>query len=270
MVQLDPYVCDLNCHLDNGYQSAETLSEGGFSYMWGGVKGTHGIKNTKVYFEVTIDKQLDIKNSNILREENAPYAARIGFSVREASTKLGEERDSYCFCSNGMKKEDGKSTQYGNSFSVNDRIGAYADLSNPAIAEFHFTLNGHSMGSAFKVRKTREQEFYPHIYIKNTRITIFFGEHNKQPPAYSVLPGYTLINHVSQDNIIRGILPPTKPELLMTIGLPACGKTTFANNYSFENPEKRYNILGTDTLVSAMKSFVDFFWSILNHFLDIF
>lgn len=39
----------------------------------------------------------------------------------------------------------------------------------------------------------------------------------------------------------------------MMVGLPACGKTTWAVQYAQTNPEKKYNILGTNAIMDKMK-----------------
>lgn len=39
----------------------------------------------------------------------------------------------------------------------------------------------------------------------------------------------------------------------MMVGLPACGKTTWALKYAQSNPEKKYNILGTNAIMDKMK-----------------
>ena len=41
--------------------------------------------------------------------------------------------------------------------------------------------------------------------------------------------------------------------MIMLIGLPASGKTTWASKHVEENLEKRYNVIGTSTLVDRMK-----------------
>ena len=41
--------------------------------------------------------------------------------------------------------------------------------------------------------------------------------------------------------------------MIMLIGLPGCGKTTWVNKYVAEHPEKRYNVIGTAALVDKMK-----------------
>lgn len=42
-------------------------------------------------------------------------------------------------------------------------------------------------------------------------------------------------------------------QMLMMCGLPGCGKTVWANKWASENPDKCYNILGTNNLIDRMK-----------------
>lgn len=42
-------------------------------------------------------------------------------------------------------------------------------------------------------------------------------------------------------------------QMIMIIGLPGSGKTTWGINKAKSNPEMRYNIIGTDTLIDKMK-----------------
>lgn len=39
----------------------------------------------------------------------------------------------------------------------------------------------------------------------------------------------------------------------MMVGLPACGKTTWAIKHAEANPKKKYNILGTNAIMDKMK-----------------
>jgi len=41
--------------------------------------------------------------------------------------------------------------------------------------------------------------------------------------------------------------------MILLIGLPASGKTTWANKYREENPDKRFYVIGTSALVERMK-----------------
>lgn len=41
--------------------------------------------------------------------------------------------------------------------------------------------------------------------------------------------------------------------MIMIVGLPGTGKTTWGINMQKSHPEKRYNIIGTDTLIDKMR-----------------
>jgi heterogeneous nuclear ribonucleoprotein U-like protein 1 len=36
-------------------------------------------------------------------------------------------------------------------------------------------------------------------------------------------------------------------------GLPYAGKTTYANKFSMENPDRKFNVLGTNAILEKMK-----------------
>ena len=40
----------------------------------------------------------------------------------------------------------------------------------------------------------------------------------------------------------------------MMVGLPGAGKSFWANKHCEDNPEKRYNVLGTHNIIEKMKA----------------
>ena len=49
------------------------------------------------------------------------------------------------------------------------------------------------------------------------------------------------------------VTPPPSCQVLMMVGLPASGKTTWAEKHCRQNPDKRYTVLGTNLIMDKMK-----------------
>lgn len=69
---------------------------------------------------------------------------------------------------------------------------------------------------------------------------------------YDLLPDYVLIGQVDAEQLIAG---PTRPatrqecEVVMLIGLPGSGKTTWALNYAKEHEDKNFYLLSQATIL---------------------
>ncbi|XP_077493656.1 heterogeneous nuclear ribonucleoprotein U-like protein 1 isoform X3 [Amblyomma americanum] len=254
LVTLDTYNSDLNLCIEENRYEAESLSQHGFGLMWAGARATFGANKGKICFETKITKYLDV--SHLPSDEPTPNVARVGFSVEESSMQLGEEPLSYGYGGTGKISVDCKFKDYGEPFAEGDVILGMADLDSSPV-RLSFAKNGRDLGTAFEIpRETlKGRALFPHVLVKNCAFQCNFGQLAEpwfNPPDLS----YTFIACVPLDERIRGTIGPKKKadcEMIMMCGLPGCGKTTWANEYTAKFPERKYNILGTNNIIDKMK-----------------
>lgn len=254
LVTLDTYNSDLNLCIDDSRYEAESMSQHGFGLMWAGARASYGVNKGKVCFETKITKYLDV--SHLPSDEPTPNVARVGFSTEDTSMQLGEEPLSYGFGGTGKISENCKFKDYGEPFAEGDVILAMADMDSDPV-QLSFAKNGRHLGTAFEISKEtlKGRPLFPHVLAKNCAFQCNFGQLPEpwfKPPDSS----YTFIGCVSLDERIRGTVGPKKKsecEMIMMCGLPGCGKTTWANEYTSKFPERKYNILGTNNIIDKMK-----------------
>ena len=120
-----------------------------------------------------------------------------------------------------------------------------------------YTVNGFPQGVAFCVSSSalNGQALFPHILTKNQNFTVNFGQ--LPAPIKPLMPNFIPIGQLDlNDGLLRGPVAPLSKrhcEVLLMIGLPGAGKTFWAEKYRKQNPEKYYNILGTNNLIDRMK-----------------
>lgn len=71
----------------------------------------------------------------------------------------------------------------------------------------------------------------------------------------SLLNGYELIALIPEEKYISGPQRPSTRkdcEVILMVGLPGSGKTTWVLNHLHENPLKYYYVIGADSLISKM------------------
>lgn len=89
---------------------------------------------------------------------------------------------------------------------------------------------------------------------------------------YDLLPDYVLIGQVDAEQLVAG---PTRPatrqecEVIMLIGLPSCGKTTWAVNYAKEHEDKNYYLLSQATILERTTVWVSYIIFIICSFLHL-
>ncbi|XP_077141807.1 heterogeneous nuclear ribonucleoprotein U-like protein 1 isoform X1 [Ranitomeya variabilis] len=253
-VVLDNYNSDLHFKLSKDRTVGFPLTKQGFAYLWSGARATHGVNKGRVCFEMKITEEIAVED--LPASEPDPHVVRVGWSLDSCSTQLGEEMFSYGYGGTAKKSTNSKFENYGETFAENDVIGCFIDFEVRGDIEISYSKNGHHMGTAFRVSRgsVGNQAFFPHVLVKNCSVEFNFGQ--KDESFCNCPPGFTFIQNVPDLERIRGTEPPKNKaecEILMMVGLPGAGKTTWAMKHTAGNPGKKYNILGTNTIMEKMK-----------------
>ncbi|KAJ8246961.1 hypothetical protein GJAV_G00257210 [Gymnothorax javanicus] len=254
LVQLDSYNCDLHFEVGQDGFSGQPMFSKKFPLLWSGCRLTHGFKEGNVGFEAKFEKKLSESHSNA--EGPGTHALRVGWSLDNSSFQLGEDELSYGYDGRGKKVTGGKEEEFGESFSEGDVIGCYASSADGEM-KFSFHKNGSPVGTAFSVSLAllAGRALHPHVFCWNARVSL-----NLDPSGSPWFPGpsgHTPFPVLPPELRVRAPLPPVSKqqcEVLMMVGMPGAGKTHWAQAHKAENPEKRYNILSTHTVLSSMKN----------------
>uniref|UniRef100_A0A8C1T130 Uncharacterized protein n=1 Tax=Cyprinus carpio TaxID=7962 RepID=A0A8C1T130_CYPCA len=254
LVVIDTYNCDLHFKVSRDRCSGCPLTTEGFAYLWSGARATYGVNKGCVCYELKVMEYIPVKH--LPGSEPDPHVVRVGWSLDSCSTQLGEEAFSYGYGGTGKKSTCCKFEDYREKFGESDVIGCYVDFDSHEQVEMAFSKNGKWLDVAFRVSKEElaGRALYPHVLVKNCSVEFNFGQ--RAEPFFPLQDGYTLIGAANIENRVRGTIGPSNKsdcEILMMVGLPACGKTTWATKHAEMNPEKKYNILGTNAIMEKMK-----------------
>lgn len=166
---------------------------------------------------------------------------------------MGEDNLSYGYGGTGKVSVNNKFFDYGEPYTSGDTICCCIDLdANPKV--ILFTKNGNYLGVAFRLdHKSNGETFFPHVTVKNMRLSINFGQYD---PYFPPLQGFSLLSSLPPQILERGSIGPhsrNECEVIMMVGLPGAGKTVWAEKYAKDHPEKKFYILGTNTIMDKMK-----------------
>uniref|UniRef100_A0A8B9PJR9 Heterogeneous nuclear ribonucleoprotein U like 1 n=1 Tax=Apteryx owenii TaxID=8824 RepID=A0A8B9PJR9_APTOW len=247
--------CDLHFKVARDRYSGYPLTIEGFAYLWSGARATYGARQGRVCYEMKVNEEISVKH--LPSTEPDPHVVRVGWSLDSSGlSPAGEEPFSYGYGGTGKKSTNCKFENYGETFAENDVIACLVDFECGEEVEMSFMKNGKWLGVAYRVRKELlgGQALFPHVLVKNCAIEFNFGQ--REDTYFSVPPGFTFIQHLPLAERVRGTVGPKSKaecEILMMVGLPAAGKTTWAIKHAAANPSKKYNILGTNAIMDKMR-----------------
>ncbi|KAG8143538.1 hypothetical protein E2320_000751 [Naja naja] len=218
--------CDLHFKVARDRYSGYPLTIEGFAFLWSGARATYGVRRGRVCYEMKINEEISVKH--LPPTEPDPHVVkRLSRMAMEA-----------------LRRNPPIASLKITDFECGDDV------------EMSFMKNGKWLGMAYRLRKENlgGQALFPHVLAKNCAIEFNFGQ--REDTFFPVPPGFTFIQHLPLSERVRGTIGPKNKrecEILMMVGLPAAGKTTWAIKHAAANPAKKYNILGTNAIMDKMR-----------------
>ncbi|PKI62798.1 hypothetical protein CRG98_016806 [Punica granatum] len=268
-VALNPADCSLDFNIDGSGLQGSGFHEGAFAYCWSGARATVGISGGKYCFGCKIVSVQPVDMCDTPSEDQ--HLCSIGVSrVEEPVENLGETQQSFGFGSTGKFLTAGKFSDYGEKFGVGDTIVCAVDIESVGkysdYAIIGFSKNGQWLGTATvfyvspmlrmndaSVRKHQwKLALFPHVLLKNVVVELQFSLEDGLVPEGGFKPWDFAIE---KGNAVRGpvLTSVSECEVIMMVGLPASGKTTWAEKWIRDHPEKRYVLLGLNLIRGQMK-----------------
>ncbi|KAL0300756.1 UNVERIFIED_CONTAM: Heterogeneous nuclear ribonucleoprotein U-like protein 1 [Sesamum radiatum] len=265
-VLLNPADCDIDFNVGRDGLQGSALYEEGFAYCWSGARANIGVTRGKYCFGCKI-----VSAQPVVMEDtpvDQQHVCRVGISRGDDAVRnLGETVHSFGFGGTGKFSNSGNFFSYGETFGVGDTIVCCVDLEDRPMASIGFSKNGKWLGVAkyfdagpsglgvvgSPIKNLQwESALFPHVLLKNVAVQLQFSiddglipEDGYKPWATAIFDGNTVLGPTFANE--------NDCEVLMMVGLPASGKTTWAEKWVKEHPEKRYVLLGTNLALEQMK-----------------
>ncbi|XP_055805187.1 uncharacterized protein LOC129874004 [Solanum dulcamara] len=265
-VLLNPADCDLDFNVEGNGLLGSALYEQGFAYCWSGARANMGITGGKYCFgcKIVSEQPVDMEDTPLDQQ----HVCRVGISRGDdAVGNLGETLHSFGFGGTGKFSSQGRFSDYGERFGVGDTIICCVNLESSPLASIGFSKNGKWLGTSkqFNAGPTGlgvvdcpmknlqwHSALFPHVLLKNVIVHMQFSIDDGLAPV----EGYKPWSCAMEDG--KAIPGPSFAnlcdcEVMMLVGLPASGKSTWAEKWVKEHPEKRYVLLGTNLALDLMK-----------------
>lgn len=265
-VLLNPADCDLDFNVEGNGLQGSALYEQGFAYCWSGARANVGIIGGKYCFgcKIVSDQPVDMEDTPLDQQ----HVCRVGISRGDdAVGNLGETLHSFGFGGTGKFSSQGRFSEYGEKFGIGDTIICCVDLESSPLASIAFSKNGKWLGIAkqFNAGPTGlevvdtpmknlqwHSALFPHMLLKNVVVHMQFSIDDGLAPV----EGYKPWSCAIEDGKAipgPGFLNLCDCEVMMMVGLPASGKSTWAEKWVKDHSEKRYVLLGTNLALDLMK-----------------
>ncbi|CAL5014648.1 unnamed protein product [Urochloa decumbens] len=266
LVVLNPADCDLDFDVGGGGLQGSAQHEGGFAYCWSGARATVGARGGGRYcFACRIVSEQPVEMDLTAADER--HLCRIGVSRGDDPVgALGESDHSFGYGGTGKFSHQRRFNNYGVRFGVGDTIVCAVDLDSKPMASIGFARNGEWLGIAkhfdagekglglvgAAVRPMQwESALFPHVLLKNVVVEMQFSREDGLQPVDGYEPWTSAF---ADGNAVFGpLFEQSECEVMMMVGLPASGKSTWAEKWVKEHPEKRFILLGTNLALEQMK-----------------
>lgn len=250
-VALDFYNSDVFLKIEEQGMSGSNRVESGFNQLWTCGRTTHGVSSGKVCFGVLLNEKLECRSYESFGVEKHQF--RVGVSSQDANLLPGCDQLSVCVDNFGKKYVDGKAEDYfEEKLKEKEKITVAIDLDENNIS---FYRNGEVLGDAISIPEPLQSKtLFPTIGIRNMPFSLVTS-----PGDEIFTPeGFTYIQE--HDDKVKGYDAPSSRsdcEVIMMIGFPGAGKTTYVKKLVDDNPEKNYCILGTSYILKRMSDAVE-------------
>ncbi|KAM5588413.1 hypothetical protein ABKV19_006711 [Rosa sericea] len=265
-VVLNRVDCDLDFNIEGNGLKGSSLYEQGFAYCWSGARANVGISGGKYCFGCKVTSFQPVEMEDTAPEQR--NLCRVGISrAGDVVGGLGETKLSFGYGGTGKFSNASRFTDYGEKFGLGDVIVCAVNLEEKPLASIGFSKNGKSLGTAVRFNagdlgvgdvegevKNLHWEcgVFPHVLLKNVGVELMFSVEDGLVPEEGFRPWECALE---DGNSVMGpsVCEPKHCEVMMMVGLPASGKTTWAEKWVKEHPEKRYVVLGTNAVLDQMK-----------------